>query len=355
MEASQENVPWVVECDPLDLNLLENAVKIEPFEEGDENSTEEKSTTKKMEVKLEETRVRQDRVKTKVRKSYKCLICQKQYAKSSNLTHHIETVHKKDLNLEKETEENLLHFDHSYPMKTYSKIISCEHCDKTFSKYSNLFAHLGNVHNIVKDAKDIMKELNDATKDPDCIICPKVSELNELVQAVFTKDELIEMEPYHCIGCGKSSTWDGTDLDTYDDYDEDPSKVLKIDPDADMEMTEGVAETETHAYPDSIANGNSGETSLAPAVPKKKKKKKKKNRMKKFRCQFCPKMFYGYVFKTIAPFLKLFNLTKQKLDEVNKKFLFPIRIQPMLSLSYLLFDYFSKRKDNFEFRFWNLL
>ncbi len=297
MEASQENVPWVVECDPLDLNFLENAVKIEPFEEGDEKSNEEASTTKKVEVKLEETRVRQDRVKTKVRKSYKCLICQKQYMKSSNLTHHIETVHKKDLNLEKETEENLLHFDHSYPLKTYSKVISCEHCDKTFSKYSNLFAHLGNVHNIVKDAKDIVKELNDVAKDPDCIICPKVSELNEIVQAVFTKDELIEMEPYHCIGCGKRYAWDGTDFDTYDDYEEDTSKELKIDPDTYMEATEGVAAIETLGIPDSMENSNSGETPLAPEVPKKKKKKKKKktnkNGMKKFRCQFCPKMFYG--------------------------------------------------------------
>jgi uncharacterized Zn-finger protein len=287
---SQENVPWVVECDPLDLNYLENAVKIEPFEESEEKPAEERSS-KKVEVKLEETRERQDKVKTKVRKSYKCLICQKQFAKSSNLTHHIETVHKKDLNLEKETEENLLHFDHSYPMKTYSKIISCDHCDKTFSKYANLFAHLGNVHNIVKDAKDIVKELNEANRDLDCIICPKVSELNDLVQAVFTKDELIEMEPYHCVGCGKRSTWDGTELDTYDDYEEDPTKVLKIDPDADIEMGEVLPETEHLGDADSTANGNADSTPVVSVV--KKKKKKKKTRKKKFRCQFCPRMFYG--------------------------------------------------------------
>ena len=40
----------------------------------------------------------------------------------------------------------------------------------------------------------------------DCIICPKVVELNDLLEKVL-KDDIERIDPYHCVACGKRNSW----------------------------------------------------------------------------------------------------------------------------------------------------
>ena len=112
-----------------------------------------------------------------------------------------------------------------------------------------------------------------------------MSELNELVQTVFTRQELVEMDPYHCVACSKRFTWDWIDLDLLN-YEELISTNM-LDPESRIE-TETVSFMGTDLTENITENPVNDEvTSTLPT--KKRQRKKKKEQM--FECQYCQRKF----------------------------------------------------------------
>ena len=115
-------------------------------------------------------------------------------------------------------------------------------------------------------------------------------ELNEFVQTVFTRQELIEMEPYHCVSCSKRFTWDWIDLDSLN-Y-EDLISTSMLDPDIHQE---GRIERDSSSKDTDLTDINNipenpVTNEVTSPLPKKKKpKRRKKEEM--FECQFCQRKF----------------------------------------------------------------
>jgi len=131
----------------------------------------------------------------------------------------------------------------------------------------------------------------DVIEEPICVICPKVLELNEFVQTVLTRQDLIEMEPYHCVSCSKRFTWDWIDLDSLD-Y-EDLISTNMLDPDIHQEgriETEILSSIDTDLTDINNIPENPVNNKVTPPLLKKKKlKRRKKEEM--FECQFCQRKF----------------------------------------------------------------
>jgi hypothetical protein len=334
MELSQ---PWIVDCeeidDPLDLNFLES----DKLESSDKHEKSDEKVLHKTATKgLKKRRI--------VNKST-CPICGKQFGGHGYLKFHLKNVHKSEWELEKV--ENIVQLDHNYCANNNND--PSRHCESlkenVSRKYSNKkVLKSGRNKNLPKnveiieipanrkvsqecssknqrtpknasyctnlveinDGHDGLKhvninapvlehdgdeggKVNDVIKWSDCVICPKVSELNELVQTIFTKPELVEMEPYHCVACSKRFTWDW--IDALDDEDLISTGIIDPDDVSDPESrTETISFMDNHLTENKDVTENPASNKVTSPVPKKKRRRKRKKK-EMFECQYCQRKF----------------------------------------------------------------
>ena len=328
MDLSQ---PWIVDCeeidDPLDLELFETD-KLESPEK--EDKAKEKVKPKKL-----PTTTNKGVKKHRIFKKSTCPICGKQFGGQGYLKLHLENVHKSEWVTEKV--DNFVQLDHNYcannnnpskqchsskahnhsnkkglksgntkgrpkkviPAGRKDRLVGQKRCDKkrTTPEHADNFTnqvdveeglkHYNTKASIPEHVGEPAEKVNDVIEEQLCVICPKVSELNELVQIVFTKQDLVEMEPYHCVACSKRFTWDLTDVDSIDFEDLISTNMLEpnVDPESRIK-TEIVSFMDTDLTENNTESPVSNEcTSTLPVM------KRRRNKLEKFECQFCQRKF----------------------------------------------------------------